>query len=73
MGISNNFKNQFGIPLWVPIVFVVIAIILILLWQYGVFGKDEETPKSTFDIPGLARAAVPVSYTHLTLPTKRIV
>jgi len=58
MGISNNFKNQFGIPLWLPIVFVVIAIILILLWQYGVFGKDEETPKSTFDIPGLARAAV---------------
>jgi hypothetical protein len=58
MGISNNFKNQIGIPLWLPIVFVFTAIILILLWQYGVFDKDDKTPKSTFDIPGLARAAV---------------
>ena len=56
MGISNNFKNQFGIPLWVPIVFVVISIILILLWQYGVFDKDDKTPKSTFDVPTLLRA-----------------
>jgi hypothetical protein len=55
MGISNNFKNQIGFPLWFPIVIVVIGCLVLLILQY--FRNGDSPVTTTVDILGLTRAA----------------
>ena len=41
--------------------------------QYLISNRDESPPDASVSLGRVRRAATTVSYTHLTLPTKRIV